>query len=83
MYVPGMRRPHAVQLREEGLDIGIIFKQLGRRSIATTARYLDHICPLAVVGGDEGESVADHLPFVSPVLRRSSQTGDGPISSRR
>jgi integrase len=36
-------------LREEGVDIGIISKQLGHRSITTTARYLDHIAPLAVI----------------------------------
>jgi integrase len=31
------------------VDIGIISKQLGHQSIATTARYLDHIAPVAVV----------------------------------
>ncbi|MBC7771258.1 MAG: hypothetical protein H7210_02065 [Pyrinomonadaceae bacterium] len=41
--------PHAGQLRSEGVDIGIISKQLGHVSITTTARYLDHIAPLAVV----------------------------------
>lgn len=40
---------HAAQLREEGIDIGIISKQLGHCSIATTARYLDHIAPYAVI----------------------------------
>jgi site-specific recombinase XerD len=45
----GLRHTHAAELREEGIDIGIISKQLGHRSIATTATYLDHIAPLAVV----------------------------------
>lgn len=45
----GLRHTHAAELRAEGVDIGIISKQLGHRSIATTARYLDHIAPLAVV----------------------------------
>lgn len=45
----GLRHTHAAQLRAEGVDIGIISKQLGHRSIATTARYLDHIAPWAVV----------------------------------
>jgi integrase/recombinase XerD len=45
----GLRHTHAAQLRAEGIDIGIISKQLGHRSIATTARYLDHIAPWAVV----------------------------------
>ena len=31
------------------MDIGIISKQLGHRSIATTARYLDHIAPQQVI----------------------------------
>ena len=46
----GLRHTHAAELRSEGVDIGIISKQLGHRSIATTAHYLDHIAPLAVVG---------------------------------
>jgi integrase len=45
----GLRHTHAAELREEGVDIGIISKQLGHRSIATTASYLDHIAPRAVV----------------------------------
>ena len=49
IHAHGFRHTHAAQLREEGVDIGIISKQLGHTSIATTARYLDHIAPLAVV----------------------------------
>lgn len=45
----GLRHTHAAELRAEGVDIGIISKQLGHRSIATTATYLDHIAPVAVV----------------------------------
>jgi site-specific recombinase XerD len=45
----GLRHTHAAELRAEGIDIGIISKQLGHTSIATTARYLDHIAPLAVI----------------------------------
>jgi len=30
-------------VRAEGIDIGFIGKQLGRRSVATTARCRDHI----------------------------------------
>jgi len=45
----GLRHTHAAELRAEGVDIGIISKQLGHRSIATTVRYLDHIAPWAVV----------------------------------
>ena len=49
VHAHGFRHTHAAQLRSEGVDIGIISKQLGHRSITTTACYLDHICPMAVV----------------------------------
>lgn len=45
----GLRHTHAAELREEGVDVGVISKQLGHRSIATTARYLDHIAPQDVI----------------------------------
>jgi site-specific recombinase XerD len=45
----GLRHTHASELRQEGVDLGIIGKQLGHASIATTARYIDHLCPQAVV----------------------------------
>jgi hypothetical protein len=54
----GLRHTHAAELRAEKIDIGIIARQLGHRSIATTARYLYHIAPVDVVevsraGGEE------------------------------
>lgn len=49
VHAHGLRHTHAAQLRSEGVDIGIISKQLGHRSISTTAAYLDHIAPMAVV----------------------------------
>jgi integrase/recombinase XerC len=49
VHAHGLRHTHAAELRGEGFDIGIISKQLGHASIATTARYLDHIAPWAVV----------------------------------
>ena len=45
----GLRHTGAAELRAEGVDVGIISKQLGHASIATTARYLDHIAPQQVV----------------------------------
>lgn len=45
----GLRHTGAAELRAEGVDVGIISKQLGHASIATTARYLDHIQPAAVI----------------------------------
>jgi site-specific recombinase XerD len=49
VHAHGLRHTHAAELRAEGVDIGIISKQLGHRSISTTARNLDHIMPMAVV----------------------------------
>jgi integrase/recombinase XerC len=49
VHAHGFRHTHAAQLRSEGVDIGIISKQLGHRSITTTACCLDHICPYAVI----------------------------------
>jgi len=45
----GLRHTHASQLRAEGVDIGVISKQLGHASIITTVRYLDHLNPRAVI----------------------------------
>jgi integrase len=49
VHAHGFRHTHAAQLRSEGVDIGVISKQLGHTSIATTVRYLDHIAPVAIV----------------------------------
>ena len=44
VHAHGLRHTGAAELRTEGADIGVISKQLGHSSIATTARYLDHRC---------------------------------------
>ncbi len=49
VHAHGLRHTHAAQLRAEGVDIAIISRQLGHSSITTTARYLDHIAPRAVI----------------------------------
>ncbi|HUW09364.1 MAG TPA: site-specific integrase [Anaerolineae bacterium] len=49
VHAHGLRHTHASELRQEGVEIGIISKQLGHSSIATTALYLDHVCPETVV----------------------------------
>ncbi len=54
VHAHGLRHTHAAQLRVEGVDIGIISRQLGHRSIATTARYLDHIAPQQVIEAMRG-----------------------------
>jgi integrase len=54
VHAHGLRHTHAAQLREEGVDVGIISRQLGHRSLLTTIRYLDHIQPTAVVDAMRG-----------------------------
>jgi len=54
VHAHGLRHTHAAELRAEGVDVGIISKQLGHRTIATTARYLDHIAPWSVVEAMQG-----------------------------
>jgi site-specific recombinase XerD len=49
VHAHGLRHTHASELRAEGFDLGVISKQLGHSSIATTARYVDHLNPQAVV----------------------------------
>ena len=49
VHAHGLRHTHASELRQGGIDVGIISKQLGHSSIATTARYLDHVAPQAVI----------------------------------
>ncbi len=49
VHAHGLRHTLAAELRSEGVDIGVISKQLGHGSIATTARYLDHVAPVAVI----------------------------------
>src|SRR5690606_9028381 len=56
VHAHGLRHTHAAELRAEGVDVGIISKQLGHASIATTVRYLDHIAPVAVVEAMQGRS---------------------------
>lgn len=49
VHAHGFRHAFASELRREGIDIGVISRQLGHASIATTAHYLDHICPEVVI----------------------------------
>ena len=49
VHAHGLRHTGAAELRAEGVDIGVISKQLGHVSIATTSRYLDHIQPQQVI----------------------------------
>ncbi len=48
-HAHALRHSCASELRQEGVEIGLISKQLGHSSIVTTVRYLDHICPEQVL----------------------------------
>ena len=45
----GLRHTHAYELMMEGVEMGIIQRQLGHVSLATTAIYLNHIAPKQVI----------------------------------
>lgn len=49
VHAHGLRHAHASELRAEGVDVAIISRQLGHRSLLTTIRYLDHIAPVRVI----------------------------------
>jgi integrase len=77
VHAHGLRHTHAAQLRAEGVDIGIISKQLGHASISTTARYLDHLAPRAVIEAMrsrivDGASTASCQVFLSRDLKVAS-----------
>lgn len=50
----GLRHTGAAEMRAEGIDVGIIARQLGHSNVATTAIYLSHILPTAVVQAVQG-----------------------------
>lgn len=56
VHAHGFRHTHASELRGEGVEIGVISKQLGHASIATTAVYLDHIAPVRVIEAMRGRT---------------------------
>jgi site-specific recombinase XerD len=45
----GLRHTHAFELSLEGVPLPLIQRQLGHSSLATTARYVDHLAPAQVV----------------------------------
>jgi site-specific recombinase XerD len=45
----GLRHTHAFELMMEGVELGVIQRQLGHVSLATTAVYLNHIAPKQVI----------------------------------
>lgn len=49
VHAHGFRHTYASELRTEGIDIAVIKRQLGHRSLLTTIEYLDHIEPINVL----------------------------------
>ncbi len=54
VHAHGLRHTHASELRAEGIDLGVISKQLGHAGLQTTVRYLDHVAPQQVVDAIKG-----------------------------
>ena len=63
----GLRHTHAFELANEGIPVHLIQKQLGHSSLATTATYLSHLSPQAVINAIQSRtwSVAEP-PVKSP-----------------
>jgi site-specific recombinase XerD len=49
VHAHGLRHTHASELRAEGVDIAVIKRQLGHRSLLTTIEYLDYFEPQAML----------------------------------
>lgn len=49
VHAHGLRHTHASELRAEGVDVAVIKRQLGHRSLLTTIEYLDHVQPASVL----------------------------------
>jgi len=49
VHAHGLRHTHASELRAEGVDIAVIRRQLGHRSLLTTIQYLDYLEPASVL----------------------------------
>lgn len=49
VHAHGLRHTHAYELMMEGVPMGIIQRQLGHLSLATTDTYLAHIAPKEVI----------------------------------
>ena len=45
----GLRHTFASGLADEQVDIRLIQRALGHSSLSTTQRYVDHVCPRAVI----------------------------------
>jgi integrase/recombinase XerD len=73
----GLRHTHASELAREGVPVHIIRRQLGHSSLATTARYIEHLSPWEVVQAIQQREWATHEP--SPAvgeLERAGATGE-------
>ncbi|NOT02277.1 MAG: tyrosine-type recombinase/integrase [Phycisphaerales bacterium] len=77
VHAHGLRHTHAAQLRAEGVDIAIISRQLGHASITTTARYLDHLAPRAVIETIRGRMWVGASRDADPSLFRRTEYAFG------
>lgn len=55
----GLRHTHAFELAGEKIDLRLVKQQLGHKSLAVTARYIDHLNPFEVVDAMRSRSWPD------------------------
>lgn len=58
-HLHGLRHSHAAELRERGVDVVTIQKQLGHAHLATTHTYLNHIAPADVIAAGRADTWTD------------------------
>jgi len=49
VHCHALRHTASVELLNEGADVALISQVLGHKSIETTVRYIDHVCPKRVI----------------------------------
>lgn len=59
VHLHGLRHSHAAELRERGVDVVTIQKQLGHAHLATTHTYLNHIAPADVIAAGRADDWTD------------------------
>jgi site-specific recombinase XerD len=72
----GLRHTHAAELAREGVPVNVIRRQLGHASLATTARYVEHLNPTEVIEAMQNRAWLTHeQPAASPTLSELARDG--------
>jgi site-specific recombinase XerD len=65
----GLRHTHASELAREGVPVNVIRRQLGHGSLATTARYIEHLTPMDVIQAMQKREWFSHAPSSDEIGR--------------